>query len=1208
MTLLPTEAIQAKFNISADEYFENQKMTVDVFHAKYALKKGNKIETPAECWWRVASYIASAEVDDGLSEQQALDVATKWFWMMWKKEFIPGGRIIYGANNPDRPSLINCTTVGLGNCPESPASFGDSIEGIYTAAQQMAKVLSKGEGVGIDVTGLRPEHAPVSNAAKTTSGAVSWMDLYDFTTGTVAQNGRRGALLISIQISHPETLKFIKVKSDLNKINNANISLQITDDFMQAVINDEDWTFTWNSEEKDIYISEKVKARLIMQEIASHSSIYAEPGLQFLDTARKYSNSDALGHKVISTNACCVPASEWILTDKGAKQVKDLIGVPFNAIVNGKSYKSLNGFFQSGADNTDIYQVNLNGGRKFKATKNHRFEVLDPKTKFKSFKELKDIKLGDYITIHNHTGLNFDGRGSNSEGYLLGSLMGDGYMTDRSKTLPNHSKTAKLEFWGDGAANPVAELVKSMLLETVPGRSNRTGFSATFNNQVKTTFQSTKLYELAESYGIEIGKMYSPLIENGVSSEFIKGFIAGWFDADGTVLTRKNTRGVRISNTDLEWIECLQRMLSRIGINSRIYKNRRPKGTTHHLLPDGKGGHKKYPVKQNHEISITKDNLFKFRDLIGFKDFDKKNKLDKVLSKYTNVHNDNYTHYVESIELNSKDKVYDVTVEDIHLFDLNGVVSHNSEQFLTHLDSCVLGHSNWANLSLDIEEAEKEAEHRAYYISWFLDNVVTKQLVDKLSPLEGSAKKSALLRRIGQGFTGLGDYFSKMNLAYDSLEAKEIAERLTRAMTRGAYKRSMEAGESKGSFLAFDSEKIKNSQFIKNMVVENVLPSHIKHLRNVCNTTVAPVGTGNLMVNGWANGVEPGIGYIYWRRTRAVSGTYQWYFFINPFVFQLIKDEKLISDLKNLETEINETAIGKKRFALEDKAFKLLEGKIDLSIHKFSHLVNPFAKAKLMGGIQKYIDSALSVTFNMPETTTVEDIEKLYIECWKEGLKGVAIYREDPQNREPIFIFSRPTSYNYSVENIKNQMESEPIITEFEFENIDSIIKTQPRQVSHRPNKLNGFTERILAENHKFYITYNLDDNKNLYELFCMSNAREPKISTENAQNVICETLNKFNVPNLFIEDQLEKSAHQSSAVKITRLISLGLRHGVPVKELVGALESLNVTVASYLYHLRRGLAQFCPKEIKVCLDCGANALVIESGCAHCDNCGSSKC
>jgi ribonucleotide reductase alpha subunit len=116
-----------------------------------------------------------------------------------------------------------------------------------------------------------------------------------------------------------------------------------------------------------------------------------------------------------------------------------------------------------------------------------------------------------------------------------------------------------------------------------------------------------------------------------------------------------------------------------------------------------------------------------------------------------------------------------------------------------------------------------------------------------------------------------------------------IAARLTKAMTTGAYRRSIQAGAERGNYLAFDKTKLLKSKFIQNMIADKVIPADFKTMRNVCNTTVAPVGTGNLMVQGWANGTEPGIGFIYWRRTR-VSGEYVWYFVVNEFVYELIKD------------------------------------------------------------------------------------------------------------------------------------------------------------------------------------------------------------------------------------------------------------------------------------------------------------------------------
>jgi ribonucleoside-diphosphate reductase alpha chain len=267
-------------------------------------------------------------------------------------------------------------------------------------------------------------------------------------------------------------------------------------------------------------------------------------------------------------------------------------------------------------------------------------------------------------------------------------------------------------------------------------------------------------------------------------------------------------------------------------------------------------------------------------------------------------------------------------------------------------------------------------------------------------------------------------------------------------------------------------------------------------------------------------------------------------------------------------------------------------------------------KADLMGVIQRYVDSAISVTFNMPETATVEDIEKLYIKCWENKLKGVAIYREDPQNREPIFAFKRPKSYNYAPKKVAENTPSvwDNNFSDLEYSELIEFLKTNERIVAKRPQKLHGFTETVKAENHKFYFTYNFDENENLYEVFCQSNSKEPKVSTENAQNVLTALLERNDVPELLIEEQIEKSTHQSSPIKITRLISLGLRHGVTVEEIVQSLEELQVSVVSYIFHLRRSLSQFVKSRVSECPNCKEQTMIIEGGCKHCENCSYSGC
>lgn len=156
-----------------------------------------------------------------------------------EKKFLFGGRILSnrGLNKDGRKvTYSNCYVI------EPPE---DSIESIFECAKKLARTYSYGGGCGIDISGLAPRGAKINNAAKETSGAVSFMELYSMVTGLIGQNGRRGALMISIDCSHPDLLEFIDLKTDLEKVTKANISIRIRDDFMEAVRNDEDYTLEY---------------------------------------------------------------------------------------------------------------------------------------------------------------------------------------------------------------------------------------------------------------------------------------------------------------------------------------------------------------------------------------------------------------------------------------------------------------------------------------------------------------------------------------------------------------------------------------------------------------------------------------------------------------------------------------------------------------------------------------------------------------------------------------------------------------------------------------------------------------------------------------------------------------------------------------------------------------------------------------------------
>lgn len=199
-----------------------------------------------------------------------------------EKKFLFGGRILSnrGLNKEGRKvTYSNCYVI---QPPE------DNIESIFECAKKLARTYSYGGGCGIDISGLSPRGAKINNAAKETSGAVSFMDLYSMVTGLIGQNGRRGALMISIDCSHPDLQEFIGLKTDLEKVTKANISVRISDEFMEAVKNNEDYTLHYTREVTGEVIEKQVNAREIFRLIAETNWDYAEPGALFWDRVKNW--------------------------------------------------------------------------------------------------------------------------------------------------------------------------------------------------------------------------------------------------------------------------------------------------------------------------------------------------------------------------------------------------------------------------------------------------------------------------------------------------------------------------------------------------------------------------------------------------------------------------------------------------------------------------------------------------------------------------------------------------------------------------------------------------------------------------------------------------------------------------------------------------------------------------------------------------------
>ena len=281
-------------------YFKGDDLAAQVWVNKYALKdsEGNIYElNPDDMHHRIAKEIARVEqkYPNPLSEKEIYDLI-KYF-----KYIVPQGSPMAGIGNPYQiASLSNCFVIGNdGN--------SDSYGGIMKIDQEQVQLMKRRGGVGHDLSHIRPKGSPVKNSALTSTGLVPFMQRYSNSTREVAQDGRRGALMLSVSINHPDAEDFIDAKMEQGKVTGANVSVRIDDDFMKSVENNTNYTQKFPIHSADPRFSKEIEANKLWSKIVHNAWQSAEPGILFWDTIINESVPDCyadLGYKTVSTNPC----------------------------------------------------------------------------------------------------------------------------------------------------------------------------------------------------------------------------------------------------------------------------------------------------------------------------------------------------------------------------------------------------------------------------------------------------------------------------------------------------------------------------------------------------------------------------------------------------------------------------------------------------------------------------------------------------------------------------------------------------------------------------------------------------------------------------------------------------------------------------------------------------------------------------------------
>jgi ribonucleoside-diphosphate reductase alpha chain len=940
-----------------------------VLREKYA--KGDE-RTIDEVHRRVAAALAQAEAP----EQRAL-----WqerFGQALQQGFIPAGRIQSAAGSGLAATLINCFVQPVG---DSITQVEDGHPGIYTALAESAETMRRGGGVGYDFSRIRPRGAWVGATQSSASGPVSYMRVFDRSCETVESAGaRRGAQMGVLRCDHPDIEEFIHAK-DSGDLKNFNISVGVSDAFMQAVRAGAEVELVHRAEpgpaqkaagaylrsDADghaLWVYRKLPARDLWTQIMRSTYDHAEPGVLFLDTINR-DNNLAYCETIASTNPC-VTADTRLATQHGLVPIGELqaAGVPLQVTVDrrtlgmgtrGTEVRPAAPAFLTMAD-AEVFRVRTREGYELEATAWHEFYTARGKLR------LSELRTGDELWVQSGKG-QFGQQGHGVLGTLLGLLAGDGHFTQRGKG----QEVAVLSLWNEerALAGWVADAVNALTAGLSATVREYRVHAVAVPSRSMVFVRSVLLARALQAYGVtRETKLKVPEVVWRGSEDCVRGYLRGLFQTDGTVNVSglSQTCSVRLSSVNRPLLAEVQVLLANFGVFCRLHSRR---GGGVKQLPDGRGEQRGYECQPLHELIIDGESREVFMREIGFLLPAKREKYEAWVSGKLLRKTQRFSARIASIESIGCHPVFDTTQPDHHSVVFNGLVTGQcAEQPLPPYGCCCLGSidlTHFVQRPFDADAAFDEAGFTALVRTAvrMLDNVLDVTMW----PLPQQQQEAAAKRRIGLGFTGLGDALVMLNLRYDTPEARAMARRISELMRDTAYDASVELARERGAFPLFNADLYLSGSTFASRLPQALRDRIRAHgIRNSHLLSIAPTGTISLaFADNASNGIEPAFSWTYTRKKRQADGS---------FAEHAVEDHawRLFRHLRGADAPLTPAFVT----ALEMSAQ---------------------AHAEMVAAVAPLIDTAISKTVNVPADYPYEDFENLYQQAWSLGLKGLATYR-----------------------------------------------------------------------------------------------------------------------------------------------------------------------------------------------------------------------
>ncbi len=969
-----------------------------VLHKRYLRKgpDGDPVETEAEMFWRVAYHVARAEVALGGDEASVEHWARRYYDLLTGLRFFPNSPTFTGAGTP-LGQLAACFVLAIDD------DMGRTGEGIFETLRHAALIQQTGGGNGFAFSRLRPKGANVATSNGSATGPVGFLRVYDQAFGEIAQGGqRRGANMAVLKVSHPDVRDFIQCKATEGAIENFNISVGMTDDFMRAVEHDEDFDLI-NPQDGTVW--ETVRARDLFGMVAEYAHNNGEPGMLFLDAANRENPVPHL-YDLEATNPC-VTGDTLVATPNGWKRA--------DAFQEGDEIGTVLGTGNVATievhEAVPVFDVRLSDGGTVRVTAAHQFHARDSHTNFFEHRRTDELQIGDWVRVYkaqvpdNPVPQGCVDLEDRHYGFWVGVLMGDGYDTphDLSKNVVRISTHADEEEAEDAWNAILENAFAAVGTERVATSVNKGGRGMTIDPQPGRVIADwVKSLPLGPAVSRE-----KTLPEAYINSnrEFLIGLLDGLFSTNGNVDLSSNHPLIRFHTASAELAQQVRRILLLFGIHGRI--------------SESVGKQQAIDDRTKYDVVISGESFGRFFEQITLSHPEKQYRMEEAALR-SNFTGGNWAAKVISIEPAGVETVYDLYEPRSDTWITNGYVSRGcGEQWLGPFENCCLGsvnlaqhyteagHVDWAKLQESIELSTR-----------FLDHVVTANAyVPAVPQLREAAER---VRRIGLGIMGLADMMYALGVRYGSAEGQEFASQVMEFVRYHSMRMSIELAQQHGPFPAIEGSRYDPNNLrwtIPQPIVEHVsdwgrpaldwpgIEAALKQhgIRNGAQTTIAPTGTIATVSGCEGYGCEPTFALAYMRyvvNNAGNSNDRDKLQYTSPLFQRALEHANLTpAQINKIVKQVNKTGTCQTVMDVPDHIRRVFVVAGDISGEEHIHM---------QGAMQAWVDNAISKTINMPASATVEDVKDAYLLGWKLGCKGLTVYVTG--SREKVVLETQETA------------------------------------------------------------------------------------------------------------------------------------------------------------------------------------------------------